>query len=193
MKTNRFPDTNQIKHIRHTLGLTQMALAKRSGVSQSTIAKIERGRIKGSYPEVVKLLEALERESDIRTAKVQLKDICTKRVISVQVGDALRRASELMRDHDISQMPVFDGDRPVGSISERRILNLVLSGVKAEETNHRPVGSVMDDPLPIVNEDVEKDAVEALVRSEHAILIAKGGKITGIVTSADLMQIDWVI
>lgn len=193
MKMNRFPDTTQLKQIRNTVGLTQSALAKISGVSQSTIAKIERGKIKGSYPEVVKLLEALEQEAEKKATRVRLKDISTKKLVFVQVDDQVKMASELMREYDISQMPVFEGDRPVGSISDRCILDLIMSGMKLEELNRRPVRSIMDPPFPVISEDVDKDSVESLIRSEHAILTARNGKITGIVTGADLIQIDWVI
>jgi|UPI00037F6670 predicted transcriptional regulator len=179
--------------MRHSLGITQSALAKRSGVSQSTIAKIERCKIKGSYPEVVKLFEALEDEAETRLTKVRLRDISTKQVIGLQAEDPVRRASELMREHDISQMPVFEGDRVVGSLCDKTILELVMAGMKIEEVARRPIRSVMDGPFPVVDEDVEKESVESLILAEHAVLTTRNGKITGIVTGADLIQIDWSI
>lgn len=193
MKAVRFPEAIQIKQIRNSLGITQSALAKRSGVSQSTIAKIERCKIKGSYPEVVKLFEALEEEAEKRLTKVRLRDISTKKVVGVQSEDQVKRASELMREHDISQMPVFDGDRVIGSISEKTILELVMAGMKIEEVGRRPIRSIMDGPFPVVDEDVDKESVESLIIAEHAVLTTRNGKITGIVTGADLIQIDWSI
>ncbi|WP_162137744.1 CBS domain-containing protein [Methanomassiliicoccus luminyensis] len=193
MKAVRFPEATQIRQMRHSLGITQSALAKRSGVSQSTIAKIERCKIKGSYPEVVKLFEALEDEAETRLTKVRLRDISTKQVIGLQAEDPVRRASELMREHDISQMPVFEGDRVVGSLCDKTILELVMAGMKIEEVARRPIRSVMDGPFPVVDEDVEKESVESLILAEHAVLTTRNGKITGIVTGADLIQIDWSI
>ncbi len=193
MKVPRFPHTTQIKQMRAILGITQSSLAKRSGVSQSTIAKIERGKVKGSYNEVVKLFEALDDEAGKRSKRVRLKDIATRKIISVQVNEPVRKASELMREHDISQMPVFESDRPVGSISERAILDQMLSGASADEVGRRPVWSLIEGPFPVIDEDVEKRSVETLLVAEHAVLTARGGKITGIVTSADLIQVDWVI
>lgn len=193
LKANKFPDTKEIKQLRNSLGLTQAVLAKRSGVSQSTLTKIERGKIKGSYPEVVRLLETLDEETEKRATKVRLKDISTKKIVGVQVDEQVKNVSELMRELDISQLPVFEGERPVGSISDRRILDQIMNGAKMEELNFESVGSIMHDPFPIINEDVDKDSVESLIRSEHAVLTTKNGKITGIVTAADLVQIDWVI
>lgn len=192
IRASRFPHTTQIKQIRNSLGITQSALAKKSGVSQSTIAKIERSKIKGSYPEVVKLFEALEDEAGKRTTNVRLRDVCTKKVIGVQINDQVKNAIELMKGRDLSQMPVFDGDRAVGSISEKCVLDLILSGLKLEEVCARPIWSIMEGPFPIVDEDVDKESVEALVLVEHAVLTTRNGKITGIITGADL-HIDWAV
>ncbi|HRR67322.1 MAG TPA: helix-turn-helix domain-containing protein [Methanomassiliicoccales archaeon] len=39
----RFPSESEIKRLRKSLDITQLELARLSGVSQSTIAKLERG------------------------------------------------------------------------------------------------------------------------------------------------------
>ncbi len=45
----KFPPEGEIKRLRKSLDITQQELAKLSGVSQTTIAKLERGGIKGSF------------------------------------------------------------------------------------------------------------------------------------------------
>ncbi len=164
-----------------------------TGVSQSTIAKIERSKIKGSYPEVVKLFEALEDEADRRSKRVRLRDISTKKVIGVQMDDPIGRASEIMNQNDISQLPVLDGDRPIGSITAKAILDQMMGGKRFEDISNRRVLSIMDAPFSIVDEDVDIGSIEMLVVTEHAVLTTRNGKITGIVTGADLIQVDWTI
>ena len=56
----RFPPESEIKRLRKSLDITQLELARLSGVSQSTIAKRERGGIKGSYETVTKIFIALQ-------------------------------------------------------------------------------------------------------------------------------------
>ena len=56
----KFPPASDIKRIRKSIDVTQMELASSSGISQSTIAKIERGTISASYDTVVRLFETLE-------------------------------------------------------------------------------------------------------------------------------------
>jgi predicted transcriptional regulator len=189
LSKTHFPEISQLKKIRNQLGMTQTSLSKRSGIAQSTITKIERGSIKGSYPDVVKLFETLDEEMDKKRQHVPLKDISTKSVISVFSTDPVRKASELMHEKNISQIPVFRGDVLVGSVSESDILQLIMSGVPSEEAARRPIESIMESPFPMVDESVERESVERLILKEHAILTTKNGKITGIVTSADLIQI----
>ena len=185
----KFPDPSQIKQVRRALGLTQAALAKQSGVSQSTIAKIERGNVKGSYAEVVKIFVTLDEAKD-KTAKTCLRDISSKKVVSIQANETVKKASEIMRYNGISQMPILDGEEPVGSISEKSILTLIMTGAKMEDLGRRPIRSIMDEPFPMVSEDMDKTYVEPLLLSQHAVLTTKSGHITGIVTSADLIRFE---
>lgn len=56
----RFPEVTEIKVMRKTLDITQTELSRLTGVSQSTIAKLENASINGSYETVVRLFQALE-------------------------------------------------------------------------------------------------------------------------------------
>lgn len=56
----KFPPASDVRRMRKALDITQAELAAESGISQSTIAKIERNRISASYSTVVTLFEALD-------------------------------------------------------------------------------------------------------------------------------------
>ena len=60
----KFPPMSDIRKMRKALDVTQSQLAAESGVSQSTIAKIERESIAASYATVVKLFETLDEMSN---------------------------------------------------------------------------------------------------------------------------------
>ena len=55
----RFPPASDIRKRRKMLDITQSELAAASGISQSTITKVEQGKISASYNTVVKLFETL--------------------------------------------------------------------------------------------------------------------------------------
>jgi predicted transcriptional regulator len=185
----RFPEVAEIKRLRKLLDLTQSELASRSGVSQSTIAKIEKGSINGSYEAVAKIFMVLNDEMKKSGKNVRASEVASKNVITVQASDSVRRASELMRESGFSQLPVFEGAQPVGSISEYGILQMVREGTSLEELGERTVGSIMDDFFPVLSERTPLEVVTCALSSNHAVLIAKAGKISGIITSSDLLRL----
>ena len=122
----KFPPMSDIRKMRKALDVTQSQLAAESGVSQSTIAKIERESIAASYATVVKLFETLEDMGNDDRRKLTAKDVSSKDVISIQSDATVHDASELMKSTGYSQLPVLKDETPVGSISERRMFSLAM-------------------------------------------------------------------
>ncbi|MCL7401075.1 MAG: CBS domain-containing protein [Thaumarchaeota archaeon] len=178
-------DLESIAKLRKMLGLTQRELARMSGLSQSLISKIERGRVNPSYEAVRRILQTLEMIRAEKDAKLLAKDICTKDVICVEVSDPLSKAINLMRKHGISQLPVLKNGRPVGSISESTIVRK-LEKVRSTEI---PVNEIMDEVFPIIPEGVSLNTVRQLLQEYPAVLLQRDGRITGIVTKADLFKV----
>src|SRR5215813_143056 len=50
-----------------------------------------------------------------------------EQLVSVPLGITIQQAVNLMREHNISQVPVIEGGEVVGSISETRILDILVS------------------------------------------------------------------
>ncbi len=184
----KFPDATEIKRLRKSLDITQSELAARTGVSQSAIAKIERGSINGSYDAVIKLFSVLHQDLGKNRKGASAKDVATKKVVSIQAKESVRKASELMRQTGYSQLPVFDGDQVVGSISEYGILQMVREGANLEELGERSVASVMSDFFPILSEDTPLEVITSVLPYSHAVLIGRAGNISGIITSSDLLR-----
>ncbi|HTY46754.1 MAG TPA: CBS domain-containing protein [Methanomassiliicoccales archaeon] len=185
----KFPPATDIKRLRKALDLTQIELSAMSGISQSTIAKIENGTINGSYHSVVRMFEALQDEMDRRRKGRQAKDVMSRSIVSIQSGEKVKRATEIMRESGYSQLPVFDGTRPVGSISEFGVLALLGNGTSMESAGEREVRQVMGQAFPVVNEETPLPTVTSLLASASAVLVANRGHITGIITSADVLKL----
>src|SRR5438046_8846478 len=137
---------------RKALGLAQSRLAELAGVSQSIIAKIESGSVDPSYSIVKRLVETLERQS-VDTARPRVSEIMSRPVISVSRTQFVRDAVDLMKRRGYSQLPVFDGTRCVGSISEKTILDRAARGEPLESLLNNRVRDIMDSTLPTVTED----------------------------------------
>ena len=184
-----FPPASDIKRIRKSLDITQTELAAASGVSQSTIAKIERGRMSASYDTVVKLFETLDGMRRDEKKDLTAADVASEEVVTVQSTDKVHQASDLMRATGYSQLPVLKGDIPVGSISERGILELLRQGSTMEELGQSVISKVMDESYPVVSDSTPVSSVTSLMRSSGAVLVSKKGKIIGLITSADILKL----
>ena len=177
-------EVQRIGKLRKQLGLTQKELATISGVSQSLIAKIESNRIDPAYSKVVQIISALENK--LNQSKKVVSQIMTKDIISLKSDDLVSHAVELMKQKDISQLPVFSDGRCVGSISDRSILELMSKNHTIPKS--MMVREIMQDVYPSVPESAFVDSVSELLRYFRAILVEKNGKIVGIVTKADLLK-----
>lgn len=179
------PAIDVIPDRRRKLGLTQNQLADLAGVSQSYIAKLEAGKIEPSYLKIKAIFEALD--SIERKKEVSAAEIMTKDVISVRADANINEAVDVMRRHGFSQLPVMDGDNPVGGVSERTLLDRILYPDDDAPPGQRKVRDIMEDSFPQVSEDAPLSLLISLLKYYPAILVQKKGKMVGIVTKADLL------
>jgi len=180
------PLLEEIAKKRRVLNLTQKQLARLAGVSQSLIAKLESMKIDPSYTKVKAIFDVLER-IEIKT-EVRAKDVLHAEVVGVQKNDTVSNAVQLMMDHGYSQLPVFEREHAVGSISEKTMLGQVSAGKDLTEVSALLVGDIMDEAFPQVGEDAPLPLISSLLQVYPAVLVSKKGKVVGIVTKADLLK-----
>jgi predicted transcriptional regulator len=185
----KFPPTSDIRKMRKTLDMTQAQLADASGVSQSTIAKIESEKISASYTTVVRLFETLNDIYSQGGKDITATDIASKGVVTIQSSNTVHEASDLMKSTGYSQLPVMEGEIPVGSISERGILEMVRRGTTMDDLSVKPIYKVMSESFPIVTENTPIATVTSMMANCNAILVSKKGKIVGLITSADMLKL----
>jgi cystathionine beta-synthase len=91
-------------------------------------------------------------------------------VIGVSPDITLAEAIQTMIQHSISQVPVLDGGEVVGSLSERGVLNRLMTEPASRE---RPVREVMAAPLPVVGRDVHLDRLTAYLEGESSAVLVR--------------------
>jgi predicted transcriptional regulator len=169
---------SSLRKLRIKSGLTQKSLAAQVGVSQAHIAKIERGKVDPRLSTVNRILSVLKPEQERKC-----RDIMTKGVIFAKTDESVLEASEIMVRNAVSQLPVLDGSRAVGTITEQGIVRNLRSSLAREK-----VSSVMDPPLPEVQEDTSIGPVRAILERSPGVLIKKGKETVGIITRSDLLK-----
>jgi cystathionine beta-synthase len=95
-------------------------------------------------------------------------------------------ALKSMQDQDISQIPVFEENTPIGTIYEDQILNLALQG---KDLRKLVVREVMSTPLPQVPKTAPVERVTHILSHENpAVFVDMGNSHFEILTKYDLMS-----
>ncbi len=180
------PSIDEVAKKRRIAGLTQQKLAKLAGVSQSLIAKLESQKIDPSYTKVKAIFDALEK---LQTeTEVRAEDVLQNKVIGIQKSEPVSKAVQKMAEYGYSQLPVFDEEHAVGSISEKTIIGKVSAGKDLNQISKLSVGDLMEETFPQVGEDAPLPLISSLLQVYSAVLISTKGKVVGIVTKADLLK-----
>ncbi len=180
------PTPEALKKQRKRLGLTQAELAKKAGVSQPLIARIEAGDIDPRLSTISRIVEVLKREEAVRSLPAE--EIMKSPVIFISPESTLREASKLMEKHGISQLPVVSEGRQLGSISEELVVR-EISFTKPEKIAEKKVSDVMRDGFPTVSRDTDIRVISKLMETSSAVLVVEKGEIVGIITRADLLKL----
>jgi predicted transcriptional regulator len=176
-------ETRFIGDKRRRLGITQHALARAAGVSQSLIAKIEAGSVDAAYSKVRRIIEALEHAS--LGKEKSAREIMHTGIQSASPSQTLHSAAAEMRKKSISQMPVVEKGQLVGSLTEEALLKCFSSGKRLEEMSVR---EAMGEPFPSVLPSTPVSSVASLLRYHPAVLVSDKGKLSGIITKADILK-----
>ncbi len=182
------PSLKEIRTRRRRLGVSQGALARAAGVSQSVVAKIERGRVEPSYRNAALLFQALEALEADRGEDHRVGGLATRGIHEVRPETLLTEAVHALRRHSISQMPVVDGGIVVGSLTDRAVVECLADPSRVTRLARLNVGDVMGDPFPQIPETSPVRLATLLLRHAPAVLVTHRGKVTGIVTQSDLFK-----
>ncbi|GBE54440.1 MAG TPA: CBS domain-containing protein [Euryarchaeota archaeon] len=180
------PTPDELKKHRKMLGLTQAELARKAGVSQPLIARIEAGDIDPRLSTISKIVDVLKRKEVI--VNLPVKEIMKSPVLFISPESTLKEASKLMEKYGISQLPVVSEGRQLGSISEELVVN-EISFTKPEKIAEKKVKDVMKSGFPTVGKDADISMISKLMESSSVVLVMEMGKIIGIITRADLMKL----
>jgi acetoin utilization protein AcuB len=101
---------------------------------------------------------------------------------------SLTVARRLMREHGIRHLPVLDGGRIVGLLSERDLLLIeALPGVNPTDVR---VEEAMVEDVHVVEPDTPlADAIAPMIeRKLGSAVVAEGGHVRGILTTLDVLR-----
>ena len=91
-----------------------------------------------------------------------------------------------MNELGLTQVPVLEDGRPVGSMRENRVLAKV---VRNHELLDSPVSDVMEASFPTLDVDSSSNEVTRRLQTSSAVLLEEYGRIIGIITRHDVLDL----
>jgi len=119
----------------------------------------------------------------------QVKDVMTRDVEIISPNDSLKDAAEKMRTLNVGPLPVCDGDRLKGIITDRDIVVQAVS--QGMDPNNTRVSQAMTDELECVYEDEDISLVARKMEDEQIrriLVINRDKRLMGIVSLGDLAE-----
>ena len=111
-------------------------------------------------------------------------------LVTVPPGATLEEAARLLKAHRIHHLPVVEGERLLGIVTDTDLRNATLRGAPGEEgARPRTAGEVMTrDVVTLSPGDTIDDAMLVLSRQRFGALpVVDGERLVGIVTKADVL------
>jgi cystathionine beta-synthase len=123
---------------------------------------------------------------DVKTFKDVISSRGTKRLITIEPGQTVAEAVELMKKYDIEQIPVMNGDGPVGAISEGGLFQKVFDN---PEIKNSKIAEVIEPALPVVAFDTPVEKLSPLIHKGNGAVLSKDDAGNyHIVTKYDVLQ-----
>ncbi|HEX5603366.1 MAG TPA: cysteine synthase [Pyrinomonadaceae bacterium] len=109
-----------------------------------------------------------------------------KTLVSVTPANTVAEALEKMDDLGLTQVPVLEEGRAIGSLRENRVLAKV---VRNRDLLSSPVSEVMEASFPTVDVDASSSEVARRLQTSAAVLVEEYGRIVGIITRHDVLDL----
>jgi CBS domain-containing protein len=118
-----------------------------------------------------------------------IRNLMTSNPCAVDADKPVAYAAKMMRDEDVGLAPIVEGERLVGTLTDRDIaIRVVAEGRDPESTPVRDVAST-----DLVTVDPQQDLDEAVrLMAQHQVrripVVEEDGRLVGVVAQADVAR-----
>ena len=173
---------NDLKQLRRQKGFTQQELAKKAGLSQSLIARIEKGTVDPRLSTIKKISNVLEKTKKV----IYAEDVMSKPLIYVSSDETVSQTISKMEKYSISQLPVIENGKQIGSIKDSSLIK-EMKKHKLANFSRMHISEIMEKSFPTVAKDTLLDDIYSLLQKNPAVLVVDKISIIGIITRADIL------
>ena len=118
-----------------------------------------------------------------------IRDLMTENPCSIDADKPVAYAAKMIRDEDVGLAPIVEGDKLIGTLTDRDIaIRVVAEGKDPNQTAVREVASTN-----LVTIDPQQDLDEALrLMAKHQVrrlpVVEEDGRLVGVVAQADVAR-----
>jgi len=118
--------------------------------------------------------------------EVQVREVMDREYVGANESDDLVDTVELLLREDAETAVVLQGSDPVGVLTERDVLAVLVEGPDPETAT---VGDAMTESIPTVSPETSLDAAADMMstRSSRRLVVTNGGEPLGLITEHDLL------
>ena len=123
--------------------------------------------------------------------ELKVKDLVSSKTdkdfYSTTSDKPVKAVLQIMKENDISQLPIVDGDEIIGSITESQVLEYILSNPLMNAEKH--VQEIMGKPFPTVKMDMNAKEINRYITKDTPAVITRDKTGTvHILTQYDILQ-----
>jgi CBS domain-containing protein len=118
-----------------------------------------------------------------------IRDLMTANPRAIDADKPVAYAAKMMKDEDVGLAPIVEGDRLIGTVTDRDIaIRVVAEGKDPQSTTVRDIASTK-----LVTVDPDQDLDEALkLMAQHQVrrlpVVEEDGRLVGVLAQADLAR-----
>ena len=119
----------------------------------------------------------------------KIREVMTGNVCAIDADQSVAYAAKMLKDEDVGLAPIVEGDKLIGTLTDRDIaIRVVAEGKDPQSTKVRDVASTR-----LVTIDPDQDLDEALtLMAKNQIrrlpVVEEDGKLIGVVAQADIAE-----
>ncbi len=124
---------------------------------------------------------------DFNSSSIVVESIMTRALISVNSSTTAFQVAKMMEQGGIGAVIVKENEIPIGIVTDRDFATKIAANSLSFDT---PVEKIMSTPLITINHSDPISAAAEMMSSKkiRKLAVSENGKITGIITSTDLVN-----
>ena len=118
----------------------------------------------------------------------RIRDVMTSNPAAAEPSTTVLDAAKVMAAEDVGPVPIVEGERLVGVVTDRDLVVRVLA--EGRDPSSTTIGEIASSDLVTVQPDTDlSEAVELMSRHQvRRLMVVENGRLVGIVAQADVAR-----